>query len=179
MPHRAFQGNVKLREGVYGNAILSRFPLHDLRDVELTIPLKKRRRALVAHCRLEVGAHTRSLVLANCHLGLAEFERRIQLRRLLDCESIRRLRQETAVVAGGDMNDVWGGLGKATLELAGFRSATGPVKTFPAFLPLRPLDRIYYRGGLRVSHAHASRSGLARVASDHLPLVADFELHET
>jgi endonuclease/exonuclease/phosphatase family metal-dependent hydrolase len=77
------------------------------------------------------------------------------------------------------MNDVWGGLGKATLELAGFRSATGPVKTFPAFLPLRPLDRIYYRGGLRVSHAHASRSGLARVASDHLPLVADFELHET
>ena len=178
MPHRAFQGNVTLREGVYGNAILSRFPLHDLRDVELTIPLKKRRRALVAHCRLEVEAHSRSLVLANCHLGLAEFERRIQLRRLLDCDPIRQLRNDTAVVAGGDMNDVWGGLGKATLELAGFRSATGPVKTFPAFLPLRPLDRIYYRGGLRVSHAHASRSGLARVASDHLPLVADFEWHE-
>lgn len=178
LPHRAFQGNVTLREGVYGNAILSRFPLHDLRDVDLTIPLKKRRRALVAHCRLDLGSHTRSLVLVNCHLGLAEFERRIQLRRLLECDSIRHLRKETAIVAGGDMNDVWGGLGRATLEPAGFASATGPVKTFPAFLPLRPLDRIYYRGGLRVSHAYASRSGLARVASDHLPLVADFQWHD-
>lgn len=175
-PHRAFQGNVRLREGMYGNAILSRFPLADVHDIELTIPLKKRRRALAAHCRLRDDDHSRSVVLINCHLGLAEFERRIQLRRLLSSELLRHTHSQTAVVTAGDMNDVWGGLGRATLEPAGFRSATGPIKTFPAFLPLRALDRIYFRGRLELHHSHASRSQIARHASDHLPLMADFEL---
>lgn len=176
MPHRAFQANVRLRHGAYGNAILSRFPLHNVRDIELTIPLKKRRRALAAHCRLRDDEHSRSLVLVNCHLGLAEFERRIQLRRLLDSELLRHVHPQTAVVAGGDMNDVWGQLGKKTLEPAGFQSATGPVNTFPAFLPFRALDRIYFRGRLKLHQAYASRVSIARQASDHLPLVAEFEL---
>ncbi len=176
MPHRAFQANVMLREGMYGNAILSRFPLSDVRDLELTIPLKKRRRALTAHCRLRDEDHSRAVVLINCHLGLAEFERRMQLRRLLDSDLLRHTHAQTAIVTAGDMNDVWGGLGRATLEPAGFRSATGPVKTFPAFLPMRALDRIYFRGRLKLHHSYASRAAFARQASDHLPLVAEFEL---
>ncbi|MFO0871130.1 MAG: endonuclease/exonuclease/phosphatase family protein [Pirellulales bacterium] len=175
-PYRAFQANVRLREGTYGNAILSRFPLSDVRDIELTIPLKKRRRALTAHCRLRDDDHSRSVVLINCHLGLAEFERRIQLRRLIDSELLRHVHSHTAVVAAGDLNDVWGGLGRATLEPAGFLSATGPLHTFPAFLPFRALDRIYYRGRLKLHHSYVSRTRIARQASDHLPLVAEFEL---
>ena len=50
----------------------------------------------------------------------------------------------------------------------------GSVKTFPAFLPMRPLDRIYYRGNLRLDHSFASRTELARQASDHQPMVAEF-----
>lgn len=52
LKHHAFQRNVKLKHGHYGNAILSRFPLTDVHDIDLTIPLKKRRQALVAHCQL-------------------------------------------------------------------------------------------------------------------------------
>lgn len=176
MPHRAYQSNVRLKQGGYGNAILSRFPLEDVRDIELTIPFKKRRRALAAHLRLRHGEHSRTLLVLNCHLGLAEFERRIQLRRLLDSDVVRHTHPQTAVVAAGDMNDVWGGLGKATFEPAGFQSATGPIKTFPAFYPVRPLDRVYFRGRLRLCQAYVSRTAVARRASDHLPLVAEFEL---
>ena len=39
--HVAFQANVTLREGVYGDGILSRFAIREAHDVDLTIPLKK------------------------------------------------------------------------------------------------------------------------------------------
>ncbi len=177
MPHRVFQPNVWLKEGRYGNAILSRYPLSDIQDLDLTIPLKKRRRALVAHCRVHSPQHTRTLLLFNVHLGLAGFERTIQVRKLLGSELLRHTRPGTGVIVAGDYNDVWGTLGRRLLEPAGFKPACLRRKTFPAVLPLRPLDRVYYRGAMVVDRSYASRTQLARAASDHLPLVVDFQLN--
>lgn len=174
LPHRAFQRNVVLREGHYGNAILSRFPLYDIRHLELTVPMKKRRRALAAHCRLRFEGHQHTLLVFNLHLGLAGFERTLQLRRLLTSDILKHVHATTPVIAAGDFNDVWGRLGRRLLEPMGFLPASGPVKTFPAFLPMRPLDRIYFRGPLQLDHSFASRTTMAREASDHLPMVADF-----
>lgn len=176
MPHRAYQRNVTLRRGHYGNAILSRFPVHDVRHLDLTVPLKKRRRALTAHCRIRYEGHSRTLLIANFHLGLAGFERKIQLRRFLASDILSHTHHDTPVVAAGDFNDVWGTLGSNLMQPAGFRCATGLAKTFPAFLPVRPLDRIFYRGGLTLDHGFASRTNAAHAASDHLPMVADFIL---
>ncbi len=176
LPYRAYQANVKLKQGHYGNAILSRFPLADIHDLDLTIRMKKRRRALVAHCRLKDGNHTRTLLLFNVHLGLAGFERTIQLKRILTSHTLAHTRQETSVVVAGDYNDIWGTLGRRLLEPAGFQAACFRRRTFPAVLPLRPLDRVYYRGSLEVDHSFASRTQVARQASDHLPLVVDFRM---
>jgi endonuclease/exonuclease/phosphatase family metal-dependent hydrolase len=175
LPHRAYQRNVVLREGHYGNAILSRFALYDIRHLELTIPLKKRRRGLAAHCRVRFEGHWHTLLVFNLHLGLAGFERTIQLRRFLASDVLKHAHSSTPVITAGDFNDVWGRLGKRLLEPVGFLPASGRVRTFPAFLPMRPLDRIYYRGPLRLDHSFASRTAAAREASDHLPMVADFE----
>jgi endonuclease/exonuclease/phosphatase (EEP) superfamily protein YafD len=120
LPHRAYQRNVILREGNYGNAILSRFPLYDIRHLELTVPLKKRRRGLAAHCRLRFEGHQKTLLVFNLHLGLAGFERAIQLRRFLISDILKHAHASTPVIAAGDFNDVWGGLGKRLLEPAGF-----------------------------------------------------------
>ena len=57
MKHSAYQRNVHLKQGHYGNAILSRFPLLDVEDVDLTIPLKKRRQGLLVHCRIKHDGH--------------------------------------------------------------------------------------------------------------------------
>ncbi len=176
LPYRAYQPNVKLKMGHYGNAILSRFPLTDVHDLDLTLPLKKRRRALVAHCRLKDDSHSRTLLLFNVHLGLAGFERTIQLKRILTCHSLVHARQHTAVIVAGDYNDVWGTLGRRLMEPAGFRAACLRRRTFPAVLPMRPLDRVYFRGDLEVNHSFASRTEVARHASDHLPLVVDFRV---
>lgn len=175
-PHGVYQANVRLRQGNYGNAILSRLPLTEQQDVELTVRPKKRRRALVAHLRAESGGHSRTIVVASLHLGLADFERRIQLRRLLQHDSIVRHHASTPVVVGGDFNDIWARLGVKLMHPAGFQSATGVVRTFPARLPLRPLDAIYVRGDARVEHAYAGHTQLCREASDHLPLLAHIDV---
>jgi len=174
--HRVYQPNVRLRLGRYGNAILSRFPLADTHHIELTVPLKKRRRALAARCHLRTEHHHRTLVLFNFHLGLAGYERAIQLKRLTSDRMFQHTHRSTAMIVGGDLNDVWGSLGRRLLEPAGLRPACHPVNTFPAIRPVRPLDQFYFRGGLQCHNCFRSRAEIARHASDHLPLIAEFEL---
>lgn len=174
LPHRAFQRNVSLTRGHYGNAILSRYPLLDVQHLELTVPPKKRRRGLAVHCRIRCEDQSRTLLLFNVHLGLAGFERRLQLRRILESELLQRTHRSTAVIVAGDFNDVWGQLGQTLLEPADFKPAGIRIRTFPAVLPLRPLDRIYYRGDIQLEHAFGSHTANVRQASDHLPLVAEF-----
>ena len=50
------------------------------------------------------------------------------------------------------------------------------IATFPSFFPQGALDRIYYRGPLRLAAATRCRLALSRVASDHLPVIVDFDL---
>jgi endonuclease/exonuclease/phosphatase family metal-dependent hydrolase len=176
LPHRAYQRNVRLRKvGHYGNAVLSRFPLADPEDLDLTIRFKKRRCALICRIKINDGEQSRTIALANVHLGLAGFERQIQLRRLLAYGSVHRVHHETPLIVAGDFNDVWDNLGKRVMHPAGFQLGSGLVRTFPAAAPLRRLDRVFYRGPLVAMGAFAGHIGVARRASDHLPLIVDFE----
>jgi endonuclease/exonuclease/phosphatase family metal-dependent hydrolase len=54
------------------------------------------------------------------------------------------------------------------------RKHLGRSKTYPAFLSFMHLDHIYYDGPLEVEALTLHRSRTALMASDHLPLVADF-----
>jgi endonuclease/exonuclease/phosphatase family metal-dependent hydrolase len=120
--------------------------------------------------------HSRTILICNLHLGLAGYERTIQLRRLLASDVVRHTHRSTAAIIGGDFNDVWGTLGPRLMRPAGFQPTLATSKTFPAFFPLRPLDHLFFRGGLRLDHSFVSRTATAQEASDHLPLVADFVL---
>lgn len=176
MRHVAFGAEHRFRVGGYGNAILSRYPLTDSSRIDLTIG-KRKQRGLVktrAHAKLEHG--TRSVVVFNLHLGLSGSERAEQLERFLECHPFAHLHRDTPVVVGGDFNDVWASLGQRFLEPAGFVRACKLLPTFPAALPLRPLDGLWIRGGISVLSAHPVKTGLATSASDHLPIVADLEL---
>jgi endonuclease/exonuclease/phosphatase family metal-dependent hydrolase len=175
--HRSYFRTVALRRGgEYGNAVLSRFPIVATQLLDLTIAFKKPRGAL--HTRLRVrtpSGKQRTIHVYNLHLGLAGFERKIQLRRFLGSHPFAGLHERAPIVIGGDFNDVWGTLGPKLLAPAGFR-ALHPVATFPAYSPLRALDGIYVRGDLSLLQVDRSRTALGRSASDHLPLIADLEL---
>jgi endonuclease/exonuclease/phosphatase family metal-dependent hydrolase len=176
--HRAWFPNVAVRGGgQYGNAVLSRFPLAESQNIDLTIPPRKRRSVLHARCRVRLpsGAQ-RTLHVYNLHLGLSGGERKKQLVRFLESHPFAHLDPRAPIVVAGDFNDVWASLGRDYLAPAGFRGMARPIATFPAWAPLRPLDSVWVRGKLELVEAHRARVDSARYASDHLPLVADLKL---
>lgn len=176
MRHVAFGPQHRFSIGGYGNAILSRWPLAHIEHVDLTIGKRKKRGAIVAHCRVRLGEHTKSVALCNLHLGLAGTERGLQLERFLSCGPLTRLHGDTPVVIGGDLNDLWGSLGPRFLGPAGFSRVGRVVNTFPAAMPIRPLDGIFVRGHFRKHACRPLYGALTRQASDHLPLVAELDL---
>lgn len=183
LPHRIWIPNVRVQHARgYGNAILSRWPISDAHNINLTIGPKKRRSALYSKVRISMPAksgarvQTRTFHLFNLHLGLSGIERRMQLKKLLAHAHFDRISRSSPVVVAGDLNDVWGTLGRQVMRPAGFRGTDRKPRTFPAYAPVRPLDSLYVRGEIEIASLMSSRLALARQASDHLPLVADLTL---
>ena len=174
--YRTWFPNVDVRGGgQYGNAILSRYPIIESTNLDLTIRFKKRRSALHAVLRIRHDDVDRTVHVYNMHLGLARYERRRQLRMFLDSHPFQNLHHDTPIVVGGDLNDVYGGLGEL-LAPAGFRGIERRPLTFPAWGPMRALDAIFVRGAMDFLRLARCDSELARRASDHRPLVADVRL---
>lgn len=176
-PHAALGLNVKVKGGAYGNLTLSRYPLREVRNVDLTVPPKKRRSALVT--RVVTGPEHGWLV-ANVHLGLMHLERRIQLRRLL-ANVFEGARSDQPLVVAGDWNE-WGRrLVRQVMREWGFHLARTNhhpkrgARTWPSRRPVAALDKILYRDPVRCRHVAGVLDDLTRVASDHLPLVVDLE----
>jgi endonuclease/exonuclease/phosphatase family metal-dependent hydrolase len=177
MRHRTWFPNHFLRKGgCYGNAILSRFPLLETTNIDVTVNGRKARSVLHGSFRVPVRGHQRTFHVFNLHLGLLEKDRRRQLELFLAAHPFAGLHEHTPVLVGGDFNDVWGRLGPELLAPAGFRAAPRRHSTFPAYAPVRALDGIYVRGDLTLHTLRAARGAKARTASDHLPLVAELEL---
>lgn len=182
--HWAIGHNVTLRKGRYGNATLSRWPIQRERNIDLTVGFLKRRGC--QHTRIAVraaGGRTRRLEVFNLHLGLSARERERQVGLLVRSREFSALPFDVPCVIAGDYNDWRSLLRPIFVDMLGFRSATGgsaqgekALKTFPSFFPQGALDRIYYRGPLRLAGSKRCRLALSRVASDHLPIVADFDL---
>ena len=153
LPHRSYFTNVKFgpRRGEYGNAILAKSPIATTENLDVTLPRRKARSVLHAELRLPVAeGHTRTMHVFNLHLGLGEAERREQLRRLLQFRVLHALHAHTPVLVAGDFNDVWGSLGRRLLVPAGFTGPARPLRTFPAWAPVRALDSLFVRGDVEV-----------------------------
>jgi len=183
--HYAAGHNVSLRKGRYGNATLSRYPITRERNIDLTIGNHKRRGC--QHTAIEIpGARGGStqLDVFNLHLGLSPLERQRQAGMLMRCKEFTNIDPGAACIVGGDFNDWLSRLRALFIEGMSLRCATDtetrlrtrPIKTYPSFAPRGGLDRIYYRGNLRAISAIPCRHQVARVASDHLPIIAEFEL---
>jgi endonuclease/exonuclease/phosphatase family metal-dependent hydrolase len=150
----------------FGNAVLSRYPILSMRAIDLSFGSREPRGALDA----DVDCHGHLLRVVATHLGLRFAERREQIRRLLQSFDTDQM----PVILLGDINEwlVWGGALRA-LE-SHFQEAPAP-RTFPSRRPLFALDRIWIRPRHRLVHVEAHATPLARIASDHLPLLAHID----
>jgi endonuclease/exonuclease/phosphatase family metal-dependent hydrolase len=170
--------NRRHRGGSYGNVLLSRLPIVESRNLDITVKGREPRGCL--HVHLDLGGGRR-VDIYNLHLGTAFFERRRQVKRLLDTEILNR-RHTAPRIMLGDFNEWTHGLTSRLLkhhfQSPDIRHQLERRHTYPGFLPFLHLDHIYYDHHLKLESASVHRSRKALVASDHLPLVADFRLEE-
>lgn len=170
---------MRVMEEQYGDAILSRWPAR-LKKAEALpgfhgIPGFEPRGALWA----EISVRGASLQVINTHLGLLRAERRKQIEALLGPEWLGHPDLADPVVFAGDLNTTPGARSYRLLaeRLTDAQRALGGAAhnaaTFPSRFPTLAIDHIFVSASVKVMRAEAVRTPLARVASDHLPLLAD------
>jgi endonuclease/exonuclease/phosphatase family metal-dependent hydrolase len=183
-PHYAVGHNVTLRKGRYGNATLSRYPITRERNIDLTVDSRKRRGCQHTSIHLEkIAGHPHRLEVFNLHLGLSARERARQVGLLVRSGEFSAMSPDDACLVAGDFNDWRSLVHPIFTEILSFDCATqhrhrynGAMRTYPSLSPRGGLDKIYFRGPVRLISARRCRLRVSRVASDHLPIVADFEL---
>lgn len=167
----------KLKGGLYGNIILSRYPFTLTRMYDLSHPGREERACLHAEITLDNG---NALHVYNAHFGTAYFERRRQARKLLEELTRNDNGKKGTRILLGDFNDWTRGLPSRLFSnhfgTEDIRLSMGRKRTYPGILPCVHLDHIYFDAELVLESAVLHKSRLSLIASDHLPLVADFSL---
>jgi endonuclease/exonuclease/phosphatase family metal-dependent hydrolase len=155
------------KEQCFGNALFTRHRIVDVHRLDLSMERREPRGALAATVDIE---GTPVHVLA-AHLGLRLRERRFQVRQIMKyLDSVRG----DLVVVLGDFND-W--LPGASVVHVLDRRLGRPPKpaSFPVFCPVVPLDRIWVHPARALQRLFTHSTATARVASDHLPVVAEVD----
>ncbi len=170
----AYGANARYTQGDHGNALLSRRPLLGWTNHDVSNHRFERRGLL--HGRIQVEGTPVHLVC--CHLDLTRWGRERQIEKLGHLMRADIPPTESLVIAG-DFND-WRGLADRLLADLGLIEVYTALhgrraRTFPAWWPRLPLDRIYVRGVRPVS-AEVLSGEPWRSASDHLPLRCGVEV---
>ena len=168
----AYGRNAAYPHGHHGNALLSKYPILQQRNCDVSVHGHEQRGLL--HCILEVPGSTLPLHTVCVHLGLRDAHRRRQLHLL--CELVGNdVPDDAPLVVAGDFND-WRRRGHARLRDCGLDEAFetihgGLARTFPARRPVLPLDRLYLRNARPEQPRVLSLRPWSHL-SDHAPLHA-------
>jgi len=177
--HAVFCPTITRGEEHYGHALLSRWPIEVVKRAHLPHDpkgwWKEPRSALWA--RVLVG--DTAVHVVTTHLGLGRYERLLQMRMLLGQEWLGRISDDEPILLCGDFNLTPGsapyGLAAGRFrDVQAARSGHRPLNTFSSMRPFVRLDHIFISPRLEVKNVFVPRTVLTRVASDHLPLVAEF-----
>ena len=169
-PHSVYGKNSVYEAGHHGNAILSRFPI--LQSLNTDVSAHRFESRGLLHCKIELSGqkHVHCLCV---HFGLFANGRRSQTSALI--EYVRKeIPHDAPLIIAGDFNDWRNQMGKtlaSELDIRDvFHIAHGkPARSFPSRLPILRLDRIYVRG-FQVLHNNVHVGGNWRRLSDHAAL---------
>ncbi len=116
----------------------------------------------------------------NVHMGTAFLERRKQGRKLVSQEILHRTELPGPRIVLGDFNEWTRGLTSRLLReqfvTPNLRDHINRSRTYPGVLPFLHLDHIYFDSELHLHHLTLHKTRRSLIASDHLPLIADFSL---
>jgi endonuclease/exonuclease/phosphatase family metal-dependent hydrolase len=175
--HYAYGKNSVYTKGHHGNALLSKYPIVDWENIDIsTNKLEKRG---ILHGIIDVPDMDLKLHALCLHLNLLESGRKIQIKKV--CERIQKtIPSNESVIVAGFFND-WKSKISNTLEQrlkmneAYYTLYGKHAKTFPSASPFLRLDRIYFRGLELKSVKLLSKSPWNKL-SDHVAIFAVFGL---
>jgi endonuclease/exonuclease/phosphatase family metal-dependent hydrolase len=165
------------KRGRFGNAVLTSHPYHLVAEGMLP----RRRDEARAVQWLKVVAPGFELQLMNTHLSVSFRERRAQVQALLGAEWVVQALQGLPLVICGDFNSsplssVYRRLGR---DLRDVQWGSTPRRaTWPSRLPFWRIDHMFVSRQISVLRTSVLDQALSRVASDHLPLVAELSLSQ-
>lgn len=165
--HRAEARSIVTADGDYGQVLLSRLPFAAPPVItDVSYQEQEPRRAITVRIRTSRGEVT---VVAT-HLGLSIHERQAQAR------AIARLVDSPWTMVVGDFN-YWLWVKSVRRALAGRCPVRTRLRTFPSWLPILRLDRIYTTANGEILEAWTDED--AKAYSDHLPVIADIAFSGT
>lgn len=175
LPH-VFGPAEKLNGHDYGNVVFSRFTVLKSVNYDISIAGRERRKCLRVDFEPAPG---RVLHFFAVHLGTSYFERRRQAVRLISDEILNNSELTGARLIAGDFNEWAAGLTTRVLskhiQSADILTHLERRKTYPGLMPFLHLDHFYFDAELKLCSMQLHRTSRSLLASDHLPLVADFE----
>lgn len=177
-PHAAYGKNSVYEAGHHGNAILSRFPILQTLNTDISAHRFESRGLL--HCEMALPDGQRLHGLC-AHFGLFAKGRRAQTAALIAYVQ-NEIPADAPIIIAGDFNDWRNQMSHSIAHELGmhdvFHLNGGQVaRSFPARLPMFRLDRIYVRG-FKVSHAEVHTGDLWQRLSDHAALSATLLRHD-
>nr|WP_315243716.1 endonuclease/exonuclease/phosphatase family protein [uncultured Albidiferax sp.] len=165
-----YQTNAITRHGEHGNALLSRWPVVWHKHEDMSDHRFEQRGLLHVH----VEAHGVPIHVIVVHLGLIPASRARQVQQLATYIA-RDVPPDAPLIVAGDFND-WGNQMRFALNRIHMHAFDKPgVRTYPSRLPLAQLDYVYARG-MKPVGLEVPRGRIWWRMSDHLPLLAEFEL---
>jgi endonuclease/exonuclease/phosphatase family metal-dependent hydrolase len=180
--HFHFNAAFTVEEERYGDALLTAAPHRVIKAGPLPGVPRVRMVEPRGALWLELDLDGRRLQVLNTHLGLVPHEQRAQAQALVGADwAGGRSRSDPPLIVLGDFNATPHARAYRTLA-AQFIDARvqapgpGPTPTFPSRLPMLAIDHVFLHGKVRATRVQTVSGPLARIASDHLPLVVDFEL---
>jgi endonuclease/exonuclease/phosphatase family metal-dependent hydrolase len=172
-----FHPTLSVEEERYGDAVLSRLPMRVVRAGELPRrpPLEPRGALWV-----EIGdGDGAAFQVINTHLSLHPAERQLQVDALLGPEWLGAALPRGGAVLCGDFNALswFPTCRQITRRLRDVQVREGhrPRNTWGGRVPLWRIDHVFVDPVIEVRHVEVPDDALARVASDHLPLVVDLQ----
>lgn len=174
-----FHPALRIEGEEYGDAILTHLPetLVKADTLPTLAAIKGLEPRGAVWSSIQVNGHALNVI--NTHLGLVPQEQRKQAIALSGSDWVGAC--NGPVILAGDFNATAITRPYATLtqNLSDAQVTLGlrpSIKTFPSSFAAIRIDHFFISPHIRVRSIHASTTKLARVASDHLPLIIDFDI---
>jgi len=177
-----FHASMRLAEEAFGDAILSSYPIKLLRKAGLS---REKKLSFLEHrgaLWIVLDFQGTPVHIVNTHLGLNPKERLLHAEELLGSEWLGNPQCKGAVILCGDFNTLPGsrvfGLFDVVLpSVQGRTRGDRHKQTWFGRYPVACLDHIFASAAFEVVRVEVGDSHLARLASDHRPIIADLKFN--